>query len=128
MEGQTPSIKEVSRDARGEIYVITLPGDRELLLLHSFKGTLRGGHSHDVNEIVTMLSGKMLYHKRINGRDVTVRMLPGDTSFNPAGEAHMGEFTEDTWLTEWKIGTKIGAWTNEDYAPWREQVMAHARA
>ena len=71
MPGFEPTVSLVSDDARGQIYVVNLPGDRELLLLHSVKGTLRGGHSHDVDEVVTMLSGAMLYHKLVDGREQT---------------------------------------------------------
>ena len=129
MDSSSPSIKMVSSDARGEIYVVTLPGDRELLLLHSVAGTLRGGHSHDVDEVVTVLSGELVYHKLEKGGGEQLSMLrAGETSFNKAGEVHMGEFITDVWLTEWKIAAHKGTWSNKDYAPWREKVLAHAHS
>ena len=42
-----PTIKLEHADSRGEIYSISLPGDKELMLLHSKAGALRGGHAHD---------------------------------------------------------------------------------
>ena len=124
----TPSIELVSQDARGEIYAIKLPDDQELLLLHSKKGTLRGGHSHDVDEIVVVLSGGMKYHKlgEPSGIPVNSWLFGAGYSFNPAGMIHMGEFKEDTWLIEYKLNTKQGKWRNDEYAPWRQQVQANA--
>lgn len=120
----SPSLKLEHADARGEIYSLQLPGNRELMLLHSKKGTLRGGHSHSVGEQVMVLSGKMAYHKRDEEGGQYVRFLgSGDCSFNESGLIHMGEFLEDTWLIEWKLAPK-GAWTQENYEPWRERVRA----
>jgi len=125
----TPSISLVSDDARGKIYAINLPGDRELMLLYSVKGTLRGGHSHNVPEIVMLLDGSMRYRKlRVGTSDHVEVLQGGDTSFNEAGEVHVGEFLEDSWVLEWKIGTKKGAWSNWNYGPWREQVEAKTHA
>ena len=121
----TPTITKVSEDARGEIYVITLPGDKELLLLHSNKGSLRGGHAHDVDEIVVMLTGQMLYHKLVDGCEQKSFLVKGTTSLNHAGEVHMGEFLEDSWVLEWKFARK-GEWKNIDWAPYRELVNANA--
>ena len=121
-----PTIRKVHADARGEMYSIAI-GDRELLLLHSVKGSLRGGHSHDVPETVMVLTGEMEYHKRPNAvvpLEQTLR--DGDCSYNAAGEIHMGEFTEDTWLLEWKLCKDKGSWRNHDFEPWREQVHASA--
>ena len=126
-----PAITKVSEDARGEIYVITLPGNKELLLLHSKAGSIRGGHSHDVDEVVVLLTGEMKYTKRNESgakynyeQDSTLK--GGHASFNPKGEYHVGEFLEDSWLLEWKINTHKGGWKNRDYAPWRERVRANA--
>ena len=125
----TPSIKLVHADPRGEIYAVELPGEQELMMLHSTAGVFRGGHSHDVDEIVIMLTGKMRYHKRTNDKDERCFDVEGgDVSFNPKGEYHMGEFLEDTWLLEWKIGTNKTGWRNIDYGPWREKVLASQRA
>mgnify|MGYP001571947171 CR=1 FL=1 len=123
----TPVIKLENADSRGEIYSISLPDDRELMLLHSKKGTLRGGHSHDVEEIVVFLTGEMQYHKT---RDKNIEYgelcQEGDVSYNPVGEYHLGEFLEDTWLLEWKIGTNKNGWKNIDHEAWRERVKATA--
>ena len=102
-------------------------GDRELMLLFSKKGTLRGGHSHDVPEQVMVLTGEMRYHKHFGdvGESRTV-LTPGACSMNAAGQVHMGEFLEDTWLIEFKLAKK-GEWTQENYAPWRDRVEANAR-
>ena len=114
-------------DARGEIYSITLPGDKELMLLHSYEGTLRGGHSHDVDETVVILTGTMRYHKRDDDGVASQQIVVGgDASRNPAGMPHMGEFLEDTWLIEWKLAANKKSWKNIDDPAWRERVKANA--
>ena len=123
----TPSIKLVHTDNRGEIYSIELPDGQELMLLHSVAGSLRGGHSHSCDEVVLLLSGKMRYHKHINGLSQIKTMADGDLSYNPVGQNHMGEFLEDSWVVEYKFAKK-GEWTQANYAPYREQVEERARA
>ena len=123
-----PTITKVSADERGEIYSISLPGDREIMLLHSFKGTLRGGHSHSCDEVVLLLSGKLWYTRRTpEGEEWTSVVAAGECSFNPAGIVHLGEFLGDSWLIEWKIGTTKEGWSNENYAPYRNKVLAQLR-
>lgn len=121
----TPTIKLEHADARGEIYSIQLPDDRELMLLHSVPGVFRGGHSHDCKEVVVVLSGEMRYHKREKPGEE-----PGETralyaggmvAVNVAGQVHMGEFLRDTWLLEYKQAKK-GDWKQTDYEPFRQKV------
>lgn len=120
-----PTIRLVHEDDRGEMYAIDI-GDRELMLLHSRAGTWRGGHSHNVPELVMVLTGKMRYHKRREGWDVAdaVVLGEGDSSGNDAHEIHMGEFLEDTWLIEWKVCKDKHSWENTNYEPWRGRVAA----
>lgn len=118
-----PEIKLEHSDSRGEIYSIALPGDRELMLLRSNSGVLRGGHYHDCDEIVVVLSGQMRYHKIIDGREIERTLTKGNQSFNPAYENHMGEFLDETWLIEYKFAKK-GEWKQVDYKPFRDQVRA----
>jgi len=122
----TPVLKLEHADARGEIYSITLPGDQELMLLHSKTGSLRGGHAHDVSETVVMLTGKMRYYKKTSIGEYDLDLNPGACSFNPAMEPHMGEFLEDSWLIEWKINTSKGQWRNIDDPELRAKVVANA--
>lgn len=117
-----PTIKLEHQDSRGEIYSIQLPDDQELMLIHSTPGAKRGGHSHDCGEVVTVLSGKMRYHKPgVHAWDTTMEFGPGLSSFNQAGVIHMGEFLEDTWLIEYKLAKKE-EWSQKNYEPYRKQV------
>ena len=126
MERFEPSIKLEHADKRGEIYSIVLPDGHELMLLHSLPGAMRGGHSHDCDEIVVVLSGKMRYHKTMaDGKEWKSDLTDGESSFNPAGQIHMGTFLKDTWLVEYKLAKK-GDYKQENYAPYREQVEASA--
>ena len=131
MEVFTPTIKLEHADARGEIYSITLPGDKELMLLHSKKGSVRGGHSHDVDEIVVLLTGAMTYTKKIKRPGETSggwreHLRGGDSSRNSMGVFHLAEFPEDSWVLEWKINTTKDGWKNIDDEMWREKVRANA--
>ena len=122
-----PTLKLEHSDRRGEIYSIELPGNREIMLLHSVGGVFRGGHSHTVDEIVVLLSGRMRYHKRYLGAETDRILEAGGFSYNQAGEIHMGEFlAEDSWVVEAKFGEK-GSWQQTDYEPMREKVRASQR-
>ena len=121
-----PEITLVSEDARGEIYSISLPGDRELMLLHSKAGTLRGGHSHDVPETVMVLTGRLEYHKLRPDFEEVIELTGGAVSGNLAGQPHLGYFPEDSWILEWKTCRDKHSWKNTNYAPWREMVDANA--
>lgn len=124
----TPVIKLEYADARGEIYSIALPGDKELMLLHSTKGSLRGGHAHDVDEIIVLLTGAMRYTKKAGkiSTEWGEILEGGEASTNERGVYHLAEFLEDTWLLEWKIDTTKNGWKNIDYPEWRERVKANA--
>ena len=118
------SLKLEHHDTRGDIYCIAIPGNHELLLFFCKAGYLRGGHSHDVPEIVVLLSGRMKYHKHTEEGDIILELRGGDLSYNQPGEAHMGDFLEDTWLVEWKLGPNsgIGEWSTTDFEPFRKLV------
>lgn len=113
----------VHQDARGEIYRVLLPGNRELMLFHCLAGYFRGGHSHDVDEMVILLSGKMRYHKWINGAEEITDLAPGEVSYNWKGEPHLGEFLEDSWVVDWKlVDVPAGGFTTTDFEPFRKLV------
>jgi len=123
-----PTITLEHSDSRGEIYAINLPDNKEMILLFSKAGVFRGGHSHDCDEIVVLLSGKMRYHKRVGEADATQTLEGGDTSFNPAGQVHMGEFLEDSWVVEYKLAIDKDSWTQTDYEPMRRLVRDSSRS
>ena len=127
MGNSEPSIKLEHADKRGEIYSIALPDGHEVMLLRSVAGAMRGGHSHDCDEIVVVLSGKMRYHKTMaDGKEWKSDLTDGESSFNPAGQIHMGTFlAKETWVLELKLAKK-GEWKQENYAPYREKVEASA--
>lgn len=120
----TPYLEHVHSDERGDIYRVVVPPDIELMLFRCRAGYKRGGHSHTAPEIVTVLSGRMLYHKVIDGEEQVHERRPGDVMRNLPEEPHMGEFLEDTWVLEWKYGADggIGKWKTIDYEPLRAQT------
>jgi len=116
-----PNITKVNEDARGAIYSIELPDNRELMLLFSKAGVFRGGHSHDCDEVVYVQSGSMKYYKLADGWEDGKLLTEGMFSFNAAGVIHMGEFLEDSWVIESKHAEK-DAWTQTDWEPYRKMV------
>ena len=88
------------------------------------------GDWQDAARIAT-LSGKMKYYKLpiggdgIVGEGRTIILKEGDRSYNRAGEIHMGEFLEDSWVVEYKFSDK-DAWTQADYEPYRQMVRESA--
>ena len=116
-----PVLTKVHEDARGAMYSLVI-GDRELMLLSSKAGSLRGGPSHDCDEVVLLLTGRMRYHKIVNGAEEISIKEPGDLTPNKAGEVHMGEFLEDSWVAEWKLDARVGESTTTDYEPFRALV------
>ena len=118
-----PKLSLVHEDSRGEMYAIKLPDGRELMLIHSVPGALRGGHSHASSEAVMVLEGEMLHRKRVGDTETMTAVGDCGVYWNLPGEIHLGEFDRDCWLVEWRKGTDR---TNTDYEPWREKVRANA--
>lgn len=116
-------LETIHQDARGEIYRVLLPGEQELMLFHCKAGYLRGGHSHDCAEMVMLLSGKLRYHKMVAGFLEVTDLVEGEVTYNPAGVPHMGEFLEDSWVLDWKLGgVPAGGFVTTDYEPFRKLV------
>ena len=109
-------------DARGALYRLLLPTNQELLLFFSKAGSLRGGHSHNVPEIVVLLTGKLKYIKRHGEKEEVFELSAGQVAWHSPGEIHMAEFLEDSWLVEFKINSLVGEWVTTDYEPYREKV------
>ena len=119
----TIRLNQIQVDARGEIHQVLLPGNRELMLFFCKAGYLRGGHSHDCSEMVILLSGKMRYHKWIDGAAEITELEEGQVSYNPAGIPHMGEFLADSWVLDWKLGdVQAGGFVTQDFEPFRKLV------
>lgn len=119
----TLKLELVHQDARGDIYRVLLPGNRELMLFRCVKGYLRGGHSHDCDEMIILLSGKMRYRKWVNGAEEVTELEAGQVSYNPAGVPHMGEFLEESWVLDWKLrGVTAGGFLTTDFETFRKLV------
>lgn len=117
------NLELVHTDPRGEIYRVVLPGGQELMLFHSVAGYFRGGHSHNCDEMVILLSGRMKYHKWVNGAEEVTDLEEGQVSYTPAGVAHLGEFLTDCWLIDWKLGdVPAGGFATTDFEPFRKLV------
>lgn len=113
----------IHSDLRGEIFRIYLPDDRELMLFFCKAGYLRGGHSHDCPEMVLLLSGKMRYHKWVDGKEEVTDLDEGQVSYHAAGVPHLGEFISDCWLIDWKLGgVAAGGFVTTDFEPFRKLV------
>ncbi len=97
------------------------------MLIHSVAGAKRGGHSHNCPETVMLLTGKMRYSKvDVLGdrpdlsNPIKTLLHEGESSMNSRGVSHMGEFLEDTWLIERKLGVEAHSAIDTDYEPFRK--------
>lgn len=119
-----PRLEFVHGDDRGDIWRVLIPPDLELLLFHCKAGCKRGGHSHTTPEVGVLLTGKMIYHKVIDGKPEALEKRPGDVTRNLPSEPHMAEFLADSWVLDWKYGPDagVGKWETIDYPPMREQM------
>ena len=123
MTGKKVVFENIHSDSRGDIYRVLLPGNQELMLFFCKAGFLRGGHSHNCDEMVILLSGKMRYHKWQDGAEELTDLQEGQVSYTPAGVAHLGEFLTDCWLIDWKLGgVPAGGFTTQDFEPFRKLV------
>mgnify|MGYP001562304250 FL=1 len=124
MSSTEPRLEHVHSDARGDIYRLLVPPKLEIMLFRCKAGFKRGGHRHTAHEVVSLLSGRMNYHKVIDGQPQVEEKLPGAVMVNKPDEPHMGEFLEDSWVIEWKYGPDggIGDWQTIDYEPLRAQT------
>lgn len=118
-----PKLNLIHQDYRGEIYQILLPDDREIMLLFTKKGCLRGGHFHNKLEVDLFVSGRMQYRKIENGfyHEIVFEKSAGDMLINHPGEPHLAVALEDSWLIEWK-DAHIGEWITTNYEPLRKLV------
>lgn len=121
-----PTLKLIHQDSRGEMYQILLPTGQEIMLLHSNAGAVRGGHSHTALEMVTLVTGELLYHKKfsLHGDAEQFSLIPGECIVNWPHQPHYGEFLQDSWLIEFKYGpnSAVGQWENVDHEPFRKMV------
>ena len=117
-------LDQVHEDIRGTMYRLLLPGNRELMVLFCKAGYYRGGHSHDQDEMVMLLSGKMRYHKWINDVEQVTELWEGNVTYNTAGCPHLAYFLEDSWVLDWKldIGPHAAPGVTTDFEPFRQRV------
>ena len=123
MSETDPVFSKIAEDERGASWSILLPDGQELVLIRTNAGYWRGGHSHNVDEVSVLLSGKALYLKRsLAQEELTFIEGPGDVLPNLAGEEHAAFALEDYWLIDIRPGSKASDIHNTDYPLWREFV------
>ena len=108
MPSPGPKLSFIAEDERGASWGLTFPDGSEAIIIFSKKGAFRGGHSHNVDEISLLLSGKAHYWKRTgDGQESEFDELPGEALFNKAGHPHLARFDEDSWLFDWRLGKPV---------------------
>jgi hypothetical protein len=120
-----PVLSKMSEDARGASYSIMLPNGQELLLIYTRNGFWRGGHSHNVEEVSVLLSGRATTMKRLRGRGQTETQEVHSTGAiirNGPGEVHVTLALEDYWLVDIRPGAKASRIKSRNYRPYRRLV------
>ena len=121
-----PVLTKIAEDARGASWSIKLPDGQEVVLIHTWKGYWRGGHSHNVPEVSVVLSGSVFYKKRLtNGEELQFYQDPATGAVilrNDPGEVHAALAMSDYWLVDMRPGSKADEVRNTNYPPWRKFV------
>ena len=123
-------LEPVAKDYRGESWRVLFPDNREVLLIFTKAGFLRGGHSHSKREISLLLTGRVRTWKIMKNTTVEViaEKSAGEFMINEAGDPHLTLALEDYWLLDWKIETHIGESKTTNYPPYRAKVHAQLKA
>lgn len=115
--GADVEIKQLQKDARGEVYKITF-GEREFMFVTTYKGASRGGHSHKLDIRPIFVSGSFKYRYIENGKELEKIVKAGDVIDVEPGTVHMLTALEDSVFVEEML--KDQQTTN--YPPWRKIV------
>lgn len=112
----------VSKDARGEIYVLKNKRGEEVANLDGFNaGAPRGGHYHSYPEIKTVVHGRLNYlrvdPRKIDSEIKTVVVKDDIIDIEPM-IAHLFIALEDSLL----FGTRGGRYETTNYQPYRKVV------
>jgi quercetin dioxygenase-like cupin family protein len=114
------NIKKIGQDARGKIFILEDDGKEFAHLMIIKAGMSRGGHFHDMQEVVTVLDGKIGFSKISSngkGKESLNWLSTGDQIVVEPGMAHIMTAKEDSLV----LGN-IGPCKTEAYAPYRNVV------
>ncbi len=118
-----PVLTKIAEDKRGASWSIKLPDGQEIILIRTNAGYWRGGHSHNVDEVSVLLSGRALYLKKDpSGNETPFIQDKGGVLQNAGGEAHAALALDDYWLVDMRPGSYAEDVKNKNYPPWRKLV------
>ncbi len=120
--GAGVEIKQPQKDARGEVFKITV-GDREFLFVTTNKGASRGGHSHRLAIKHIFVSGSFVYRYIENGKELEKTVKAGDVIDVEPGTVHMLTALEDSVFVEEQPRGQV----TTNYPPWRKIVEEFLR-
>ena len=123
-----PVLSKIAEDERGASWSILLPDGQELILIRTNAGYWRGGHSHNVEEVSVLLSGKALYLKKFGESEEKFFIEEaGEQLINHPGDAHAALALEDYWLIDIRPGSKAADIVHTEYPPWREFIKRQVK-
>jgi len=111
-------IEKVHEDERGSIHRILFKG-KEFIILSTKKGFLRGGDYHKSKQHDVVLTGKMEFRYKINGKEQTKTLGAGEMIHFEPNVPHMFSAKEDTLIVEWLDGK----FEKSYYQPYRRLVL-----
>jgi len=111
-------IEKVHEDERGSIHRILFKG-REFIILFTKKGYLRGGDYHKSKQHDVVLTGKMEFRYKINGKEQIKTLGVGEMIHFEPNVPHMFSAKEDTLIVEWLEGE----FEKSYYQPYRRLVL-----
>ncbi len=110
-------IEKVHEDERGSIHRILFKG-KEFIILFTKKGYLRGGDYHKSKQHDVVLTGKMEFRYKTNGRERTTTLGAGEMIHFEPNVPHIFSAKEDTLIVEWLDGKFEKAY----YQPYRRLI------
>ena len=114
------NIRKIAQDSRGKIFAMEDEGKQFANIITIKEGMSRGGHFHDVAEVINVLDGKIAF-SQINpngkGKETVDTFSAGEQIVIEPGMAHMITAKEDSLILE-----NRGPCKTEAYAPYRNVV------
>ena len=113
-------IKLINSDARGTIYELQAQEKLHINFATIRKGYARGGHSHQHQEGLFVITGKIECHKGTIDKERVVTVDAGSTIFTMPMEPHYILALEDSVFVE--LRPDAASYFFEDYEPFRSIV------
>lgn len=104
------------KDKRGKVWSFKISETplKEIMILYTKKGALRGGAVHSVVENRVVLEGRIKMKELREEREIEYEMKEGDFAWTEKEVPHLMESLTESWVMEWHPAGKKN-WIHEKY-------------